>query len=202
MSQPAATRSMSVAEFFGWQEQQPERYELVNGQPLRMMAGATNAHDDVVVNLVSELRTQLRGSGCRPFTGDGSVETYPGQIRRPDAGVDCGQRLPNGLRAAAPRMVAEVLSPSTRDFDTFDKVREYQSIAGLDYVVLIEPNAPEAVMWVRSGEGWTTERAAGLDADLAMPAIGVTLRLAELYDGVVFPTGPRLAFGRLPGSSI
>lgn len=201
MSQPAAMSPMSIAEFFRWQEHQPERYELVEGQPLRMMAGATNAHDDVVVNLISELRTQLRVSGCRPFTGDGSVQTYPGQIRRPDAGVDCGPRLPEGPHAVAPRMVAEVLSPSTRDFGTFDKVREYQSVAGLDYVVLIEPNAPEAVMWVRSGEGWEVERAAGLEAELAMPGIGVTLRLAELYDRVVFPMGPRLAFGRLPNSA-
>lgn len=201
MSQPAAIRPMSVDEFFRWQEHQPERYELVDGQPLRMMAGATNAHDDVVVNLIVSLGNQLRGSGCRPFTGDGSVQTYPGQIRRPDAGVDCGRRLPDGLRAASPRMVAEVLSPSTRDFDTFGKVREYQSVAGLDYVVLIEPNAPEAVMWARVGEDWTTTRAAGFDAELALPGIGVTLRLAELYDGVTFPTGPRLAFGRLPNSA-
>lgn len=192
---------MSIQECFAWQENQDERYELVNGQPLRMMAGATNGHDDVVVNLVGELGIQLRGGGCRPFTGDGSVLTYPGQIRRPDAGVECGRRLPNGLRAAAPRMVAEVLSPSARDFDTFDKVREYQSVAGLAYVVLIEPNAPEAVMWVREGDGWTTTRAAGLDAELAMPGIGVTLRLGELHDGGVVPTGPRLAFGRLPNSA-
>lgn len=201
MSQPAAVSSMSVAEFFRWQEHQPERYELVGGQPLRMMAGARTAHNTIVINLLSELRTQLRGSGCYPLNGDSSLETYPGQIRRPDGGIDCGPYDPEGLKATAPRMVAEVLSPSTRDFDTFDKVREYQSVAGLDYIVLIEPNAPEAVMWVRSGEGWTVERAAGLDAELAMPGIGVTLRLSELYDGVVFPTGPRLAFGRLPNSA-
>src|SRR6202041_1457742 len=107
-------RRWTVDEFFDWQARQPERYELVDGFPIRMMAGARNVHDDIVVNLLAELRTQLRGSGCRPFTGDGSIETIPGQIRRPDVGVDCGQRDPAGLKAALPRMVAEVLSPTTR----------------------------------------------------------------------------------------
>jgi hypothetical protein len=70
----------------------------VNDQPLRMRATAKNVHDDIVVNLVGELREQVRGTGCRPFTGDGSIETRPGQILRPDVGVDCGPRDPNGRR--------------------------------------------------------------------------------------------------------
>lgn len=98
MAEPAP-RGMTVEQFFAWQEGRAERYELVNGQPLRIMAGAKNVHDDIVVNLVGELREQVRGSGCRPFTGDESVETRPGQIRRPDVGADCGPRDPNGTKA-------------------------------------------------------------------------------------------------------
>src|SRR5450755_1537566 len=121
MAEPAPVR-MTIDEFFAWQEGQAERYELVNGQPLRMMAGAKNLHDDIVVNLIIELGAQLRGGGCRPFTGDGGMETRPGQIRRPDVGVDCGPRDPNGLKAQSPRLVAEVLSPTTRDFDSYEKL--------------------------------------------------------------------------------
>jgi len=121
MSDPAP-KPWTVEEFFAWQEHQPDRYELVGGFPVRIMAGARNVHDDIVVNLLAELRAQLRGGGCRPFTGDGSIETLSGQIRRPDAGVDCGRRDPNGLQAALPRLVIEVLSPTTRDFDAFEKV--------------------------------------------------------------------------------
>ena len=38
----AAPRRWTVEEFFAWQERQPERYELVEGFPVRMMAGAKN----------------------------------------------------------------------------------------------------------------------------------------------------------------
>lgn len=197
MSQPLP-RPMSLDEFFAWQERQDDRFELVSGQPLRMMAGVTNRHDPIVVNLIIALGTRLRGSGCTTFTGDSAIETYPGQIRRPDVGVDCARRDPNAYRAAEPRFVAEVLSPSTRDFDTYAKVVEYKSVSGLDYVLLIEPNAPEAVMWVRAGAEWRVERSDGLEASIDLPGLGVSLPMAELYDSVTFPTGPRLAFGRLP----
>src|SRR5579862_6978937 len=116
----SAAERWTAEEFFAWQERQAERYELVDGFPVRMMVGARNVHDDIVVNVVADLRNQLRGSHCRPFTGDGSVETRPGQIRRPDVGVDCGPRKPWGLKAESPRLVVEVLSPTTRDFDTYE----------------------------------------------------------------------------------
>jgi Uma2 family endonuclease len=192
MSEPAQRR-WTVDEFVAWQKEQSLRYELVGGFPVRLMAGATNVHDDIVVNLIAELREQLRGGGCRPFTGDGSIETLPGQIRRPDAGVDCGRRDPNAMVAADPRMVAEVLSPSTRDFDAFEKLEEYKGVASLDYLLVIEPNAPEVVVWSRGADrAWERRLVAGLDQEVAMGQIGVTLALSGLYDGVEFPSRPRL----------
>jgi Uma2 family endonuclease len=188
-----AVRTMTVDEFFAWQEHQPDRYELVDGQPLRMMAGAKNVHDDIVVNLIGELRDRVRGSGCRPFTGDGSIETLPGQIRRPDVGVDCGPRDPNGNRAALPKVVIEVLSPSTRDFDTFGKLEEYKQTQAVEHIVLVEPNEPVASVWSREAEGgWVESRPRGLDAKIELPAIGVTLEMAAIYEGVEFPVRPRL----------
>ena len=111
----AAPRRWTVEEFFAWQEGQSERYELVDGFPMRMMAGAKNVHDDIVVNVLAELRNQLRGGGCRPFTSDGSVETKPGQIRRPDVGVDCGRGDPDATNVnvrTAPR--GEIPLPGTK----------------------------------------------------------------------------------------
>lgn len=197
----AATHRWTVEDFFAWQETQSERYELVGGVPVRMMAGARNVHDDIVVNVLGELRNQLRGSGCRPFIGDGSIETLPGQIRRPDIGVDCGRRDPNALRAALPRMVAEVLSPSTRDFDTIEKLDEYKRVESIDYVLVIEPNAPEVIVWSRTPDrSWERDRIVGLDGSVELRSIGVALALRDVYEGVEFSAGPRLVCGE-PGDS-
>jgi Uma2 family endonuclease len=141
MSDPAL-KPWTVEQFFRWQERQQDRYELVGGFPIRMMAGTRKVHDDIIVNIIVDLGVQLRGSGCRPLTGDGSIETFPGQIRRPDVGVDCGEREPNGFKAALPRVVIEVLSPSKRDFDTFGKLAEYQQLESIEYILYVEPNWP------------------------------------------------------------
>jgi len=189
----AAPRKWTIEEFFAWQERQPQRYELVDGFPTRMMAGAKNVHDDIVVNVLAELRNQLRGGGCRPFTSDGSIETKPGQIRRPDIGVDCGRRDPNATKATSPRVVVEVLSPTTRDFDTIGKLEEYKLVDSLERIVVIEPNAPEVIIWVRGADrSWRKGSHRGLDREIDTPEIGVTLSLAEVYDGVEFPARPRL----------
>src|SRR5215207_982604 len=181
-------RRWTVEEFFAWQEKQAERYELVDGFPVRMMGGARNVHDDIVVNVLADLRNQLRGSGCRPFTGDGSIETTPGQIRRPDIGVDCGRRDPNGTKATSPRVVAEVLSPTTRDFDTIGKLEEYKLVDSLERILVNEPTAPEVIIWVRGTDrSWRKSVRRGLDHEDDMPEIGATLSLAEIYDGVEFP---------------
>ncbi|TXN85028.1 Uma2 family endonuclease [Methylobacterium sp. WL8] len=184
---------MSLDAFFAWQEAQAERYELVGGVPVRMMAGARNVHDDIVVNVLAWLRTALRGSGCRPFTGDGSVETLPGQIRRADIGVDCGPRDPNALKAAQPRVVVEVLSPSARDFDAFEKLAEYRTMADLEHIVLVEPNAAEVRLWTREPDRtWAETRLLGLAATVSISALGIVLPASEIYDGVTFPNRPRL----------
>ena len=192
MAEPAQ-RPWTVDAFFAWQERQSDRYELVGGRPLKMMAGARNVHDDIVVNLLAELRAQLRGGPCRPFTGDGSVETFPGQIRRPDLGVDCGRRDPNGLKASAPRLVVEVLSPGTRDFDTFEKLGEYKAVASLDHIVFVEPDAAQVAHWIRDPDrNWERHIIEGLDESLDLPDLGVSLPLREIYEGVAFPVRARL----------
>ena len=192
MAEPAF-KPWIVDAFFAWQERQSERYELVDGRPLKMMAGARNVHDDIVVNCLVSLGNQLRGGPCRPFKGDGSVETLPGQIRRPDLGVDCGHRDPNGLKAAVPRLVVEVLSPGTRDFDTFEKLGEYKVVEILDHIVFVDPDAPRVVHWTRDAErAWVRRMIEDVAETLDLPDLGVSLALREIYDGITFPARPRL----------
>lgn len=187
MAEPALA-PWTLDQFFAWQERQEDRYELVNGLPVKMMAGASNAHVAVSLNIIVSLANQLRGKPCRPFHGDGAVRTKFGNIRRPDIGVDCGPFIPNGYLASAPAMVAEVLSPSTRDFDTFRKVEEYKLIPTLRRILLIDPNRVDIGMWIRGADGeWEHARIEGMAAEIFMPKIGVTLALTEIYDGLPMP---------------
>ena len=180
-----AIRPWTIAEFFTWQERQDKRYELVGGFPLEMMTGASNRHADIVANILLALGEKLRGKPCRPFTADGGVQTLPGQIRRPDLGVDCGPRDPAGYIAAEPVVLFEVMSPSTRNFDRYRKIVEYQAVASVRHIVFVEPSRPMVRLWSRE-RNWREQSVEGLEASVPLEAIGIMLNMSAIYEGVSF----------------
>ncbi len=204
MSQAMQPRRWTEEEFFAWLERQETKYELVDGQPVPRrapdpvtgMVGATQRHDRVAVNLLVALAGRLRGSPCRPGTSDTAIRIPGRNIRYPDVAVDCG-RFQDAERAATePVLVAEVLSPSTRDFDQTEKLEEYRTVPTLRHILVIDPMQPRLLLHTRGAEGhWSAERIAGPDAVAALPALGIELPLAELYEGLSFAPLPRVVDG-------
>ena len=43
----------------------------------------------------------------------------------------------------------EVLSPTTRQFDRFEKVEEYKTVPTLEYIVLVDPDCPQVRLFSR-----------------------------------------------------
>ena len=193
MSQPAFS-PMSVEEFYAWGELQEDRYELVDGfpVPLHGMAGASRRHDRIVFNVLVGLGNRLRGHRCQGFTADTAVRTGSGRRRRPDAGVECGERQDGAHEANEPRAVVEVLSPSTRAFDVLGKLDEYRGVASLREIVLIDPDAPQARLWRREEGGvWESDAVEGLDAAVDLRSLDIALPLADVYEGVEFRLRPQ-----------
>lgn len=191
MSERAATR-MSPEEFLEWGLHQELRYELVDGVSVAM-AGAKQRHDRIIMNAQGGLFAQLRGKDCRNFSADIAVRIPGGNIRRPDAGIDCGTFDDDATTAGAPFLVMEVLSPSTREFDMLRKLEEYKTVPGLAHIVLIDPDTPQAFHWSRPpGEDWRSLVLEGLEAVINLPEIDCALDLAALYDGLTFRPLPRL----------
>lgn len=190
MAEPA-TRRMTVEEFFAWQAEQDHNYELVDGVPVmtvKAMTGATATHDRVTVNAIVTLGTQLRGKPCRPATSDTSVRTVRG-TRRPDITVDCGQAGPKDMAAAEPRVVIEVLSPSTMHYDRFRKLLEYQQHPAIQVIMLVNTETPLVTALRRSGSVWNSTDYEGLEVVIPLPEIEANLPLSELYLGVEFGAG-------------
>lgn len=183
-----AVRKMTADEFLTWAEAQADqRYEFIDGKPVAM-AGASDRHDQIVVNLIGELRSRLRGTPCAPRTADQAVKTMSSQrVRRPDVLVDCGPRLPKGLFAPNPTVVFEVISPSTKEETFSDKLDEYKALPSIVHIVLLDQD--KALLWhyARAGnDDWVKEELAGLDGVLKLAAIAAELPLAEIYADVEF----------------
>ena len=89
--------------------------------------------------------------------------------------------------------MAEVLSPSTADFDQHEKLEEYRTVPSLRHILNNRPG-PAAPPPAQPRRGWPRESAphAGLEAVVPLPALGIAMPLAELYDGLTFRPLPRL----------
>jgi Uma2 family endonuclease len=186
----AQRRLMTVDEFYLWQLDQDERYELVEGVPvpLRAMTGASNEHDTILVNCIIELGTRLRGKPCRVVSADTALRTTIRTTRRPDVMIECAPPQPKTYEARKPAVVIEVLSPSTRKFDMLDKLEEYRRMPSLRHILLIDPDTIAAQHYRRAEGGeWRTEALRGKDTEIAFAAIEVSFPLGVLYDRLDVP---------------
>lgn len=189
-----ATWRMTADEFLEWNLHQEGRHELVDGVPVAM-AGGKRRHDRVVVNAISALAGSLGQGKCHPFTADTAVRIPNGNIRYPDAGVDCGVFRDETTWADGPVLVIEVLSDSTRIFDFTRKLEEYKAVPSLRHIVFVDLDTPDIIHWRREpGGGWEFEITSGLDAAIALPDIDLELPLATLYAGLEFRPRPRLVY--------
>ena len=137
-----------------------------------------------MVRALASLERQLRGTPCQAATDDVAVRT-PHGVRRPDVTVDRGPFDPKAMEAAEPRVVVEVLSPSTMSYDRFRKVEEYKAVPAIRTILLVGPKRRASPSGGVRGRLDNREEA-GLEAAIDLAEIGVRLALADLYEGVIF----------------
>lgn len=181
MAEPAEKR-MSLAEFLDWDDGTDTRYELIDGRPLAM-APPIEAHGTVVANLAAAIRPRLK-SPCRVVVEAGiipvdRVDTW----YQADLVVTCAP-LERGARAVAePRLIVEVLSPSTAAHDRGVKLADYRKIAVVEQILLVASDDRHVEVWLRAEDGWKVQDLIG-DAAILLAIDGQPLPLAAIYDGV------------------
>lgn len=166
------------------------------------MAGATEAHNLITVNVIGELRQQLKGRPCRTYASDMRVWIAKnGLYTYPDVVIVCGEprfkedRRDNLLN---PTVLVEVLSPSTEAYDRGGKFALYRQLPSLQEYVLIAQDKRHIERYARQpdGSGWLLSEASGEEGSLFLPAIGCRLALSEVYDRVEFAAVPAQDSGK------
>lgn len=156
------------------------------------MAGASVAHNDISANVLTVLRTALRGASCRAFGSDLRLRTPAGLYTYPDAMVICGhiELTPDRPDTVTnPALLVEVLSDATRDYDRGEKFTLYKSIPSLREHLLIEQDeiAVDHFRLTAQGE-WVSASHTSLTASVPLDCIRVALPLSEVYRDVFGPT--------------
>jgi Uma2 family endonuclease len=134
----------------------PIKHEYIRGL-IYAMAGASKAHGIIAGNLFSLLRTHLRGKDCTTYITDIKVHIKAANIYYyPDVTVTCDPRDSASLEEdfiRYPRLVIEVLSPTTAAFDRGDKFADYRTLETLKEYVLISQERMTVDCFRRNLEG-------------------------------------------------
>jgi Uma2 family endonuclease len=187
-------QSMTVSEYLAWEAEQPIKHEYINGE-VYAMAGGTLPHNDIVLNLYSQMRPRLRERGCRGNIADVKVRvSAAGPYFYPDLVVSCDDRDRRATDAVSyPKLIIEVLSPSTAGFDRGDKFRFYRRLATLQEYVLIDAEKVGVDCYHKTSTGkWelTAYPEDVGDAEnpiLELVSLDFQCPLALVYEEVIFP---------------
>lgn len=150
------------------------------------MAGGSPAHARVQVNIATLLSQQLAGRSCAVYSSDLRIRVKAtGLSTYPDVSVVCGTleldpEDPKQQTVVNPRLLVEVLSPSTCDYDRGEKLEHYKQVEELGQVVLVAHDERRVDVWTRSGQSWTARTYR--DEDVAeLPLMGCELPVSAVY---------------------
>ena len=117
--------AITVRQFLSIDFGTDRKYELIDGA-IKMMTEGTRAHARVATNILVYLGPRLRGSGCRSYNSGAGIYVDETTTRYPDVSVMCEERASPDtdelISFEHPRIVFEVLSPSTRAEDQGSKL--------------------------------------------------------------------------------
>ena len=198
MSLPQSQITVSIEEYLARERESEERHEFLDGQ-IYEMAGENPRHGAICTNLTRIVSTQLLGTPCQAFSKDTKVRSGPeapqstkGLFSYPDLVVVCGEikfhDQPQHV-IINPTVIIEVLSPNTEAFDRGVKWLRYQTwLPTLVHYVMVSQNQPQIEHYSREANGeWRYSRVNQIEGSVTLASIGCTLKLAEVYDRVVFP---------------
>lgn len=183
MVAPTRHHRYTYAEYLTLEKSANVRHEFFDGE-IFAMAGGTPEHAAISMNVGTSLNNQLRGKGCRVHSSDLHVRVLEtGLATYPDVTVVCGRAESDpesNVTVTNPKVIVEVLSPSTAAYDRGEKLRHYQRIPSLREVVLVAHDEKLIEVFRRDETGgWT--RSEARSGSIQLPSIGCALDVAEVY---------------------
>lgn len=179
---------LTADEYLQLEEQSPVKHEYIDGQ-IYAMAGASDPHVTIALNLATLLRSHVRSSGCRVYISDmkARIESL-NRFYYPDVMVTCDScDQETSTYKRFPTLLVEVLSDSTEAFDRGDKFTDYQELDSLREYVLINTKRQRVECFRRNNEGlWVLQSYTPKQTSFRLDSIDFEETLEALYEDVVF----------------
>ena len=175
----------TAVDYLAWENAQTERHEFVDGEVFAM-AGAEDRHVTVALNLAMALRQHLSGSPCRTYMSDMRVHVEAANCYfYPDVVVTCSpadQASPTVK--TQPKLIIEVLSPSTASYDMGLKFNQYRLLESLQEYVLVDIEARTIYGYRKGPDGLWVLHPFAKDETVTLASMALEIPAAKLFDEV------------------
>jgi Uma2 family endonuclease len=162
--------------------------EFLDGE-MSAMSGLTQRHSRLGVKIACQLELGLQGSKCITFNSNMRMRTPQGNYFYPDASVVCGplEAYPGTNDVCTnPMLIAEVLSPSTANYDRSLKFERYRAIASFKDYLIIHSDSIHVEHYSRQpDDSWVLREYRGDAAIVPLPSLQCELGLGSIYAGVM-----------------
>lgn len=162
------------------------RYEYVNGCII-MMAGESPQHSLIAANVTGILSQLLRESSCCAFNSDVKIRLPRMNYVYADASVSCDERdFVDPEFMHHPRVIVEVLSPSTEGLDRGEKFEAYRECPSLQEYILVNTSRQAIEVCRREKNNFWSFQTFKADATVELISLGIRFPVADAYEKVIF----------------
>jgi len=178
----------SFAEYLQLEETAAYKNEYQDGEIVPMTGGTTD-HNKIALNFAAYLKFALKEQKYNIFIGD--VKLWIAQYRQatyPDVMLIEGEPIyyeTGKTTVTNPRLIVEVLSKSTQNYDQGDKFLYYRSLPELQEYILISQSRPYIMQYNKTEENkWLLTEYEGENTSLSLTSVNFDLSFQEIYEGV------------------
>ena len=177
-------------EYLQLEEQAEYKSEYRDGEIIPMAGGTTN-HNEICLNLATNLKLGLKKQDYRIYMSD--VRLWIPRYRLytyPDVMVIKGKPIYTNQGTTTvtnSTLIAEVLSPSTQNYDQGDKFTYYRSIPEMQEYILISQQRFHVMQYSKTeADKWLLSEYEAEDSVIKLDAVDLELELSEIYAGIDF----------------
>ena len=176
-------------EYLEFEREADVRHEFLDGE-IYAMAGESLSHSRVCINLGGESRAKLKGKLCEALSPNMKVRTSTASLfSYPDLTIVCGEPQFHDKKKDVltnPKVIFEVLSPSTADYDRTKKFLRYRmgNETLTDYILVSQDYCFVEHFRKQADGNWIYQSLSEISDVLQIETIECELSLQEIYDRV------------------
>lgn len=188
MGLPAHKATFTAEDYLAWESAQLDRHEYLDGEAFAMPT-TEDRHNITAGNLCMALRQHLTGSPCRTYMSDMRLQVAAANSYfYPDVLVTCSALdAASPLVKTEPKLITEVLSPSTAAYDRGLKFGHYRSLPSLQEYALVDLDSRTSDVYRLGADGLWVLHPFARDEAVTLASVALTLSADQLFADVVEP---------------